>query len=355
MARRNYSKIDEQKDDISNKEAVIALVPFFISFIIGIVFFILYKKFNIEVFYFIGKPFFYFGLPFIVIGGLIIILEPKVKALKKRKEKKRKRREMMEQEKRMEQEKIEQKERKERKRTEKERRKKERIENEEKEKLASLQNSQRERRNNGLAGVIALVMKADGDTSEKELDAVTKYLENHYKSDYEEIAEAIEINLKINNPNFVKQSCIWLTADMSYAEQLAFVEFLFDIARLSKGIDQSEWELLCDIMYRIGLEDEDIEYMSRKYSPSYSRTGGAKTSDGECGNEVSTNVSSDTSTNPALRVLGLDDSATEEEIQDAYRKLAKKYHPDTVQDEEMKLVLSEKFKEISLAYSTLTK
>ena len=142
---------------------------------------------------------------------------------------------------------------------------------------------------------------------------------------------------------------------MNYAERLGFIEFLFDIARLSKGIDQSEWKLLCDIMRRIGLENEDIEYMSRKYSPSYSSAGSAKRADGERGNEVSTNVSSDTSTNPALRVLGLDDSATEEEIQSAYRKLAKKYHPDTVQDEEMKLVLSEKFKEISLAYSTLTK
>ncbi len=214
---------------------------------------------------------------------------------------------------------------------------------------------QRERRNNGLAGVIALVMKADGDTSEKELEAVTKYLENHYKSDYKEISEAININLKINNPNFVKQSCIWLTADMNYAERLGFIEFLFDIARLSKGIDQSEWKLLCDIMRRIGLENEDIEYMSRKYSPSYSSAGSAKRAGGERGNEVSTNVSSVASTNPALRVLGLDDSATEEEIQSAYRKLAKKYHPDTVQDEEMKLVLSEKFKEISWAYSTLTK
>ncbi|MCQ2207698.1 MAG: hypothetical protein MJZ02_05705 [Paludibacteraceae bacterium] len=33
----------------------------------------------------------------------------------------------------------------------------------------------------------------------------------------------------------------------------------------------------------------------------------------------------------------------------------RRYHPDTVQDEEMKLVLTEKFKEISLAYSFLTK
>ena len=34
--------------------------------------------------------------------------------------------------------------------------------------------------------------------------------------------------------------------------------------------------------------------------------------------------------------------------------MAKKYHPDTVQDENLKNILSEKFKEISMAYKLLT-
>lgn len=134
----------------------------------------------------------------------------------------------------------------------------------------------RSQRNKGLAGVIGLVMKADGVASKEELEGVASYLKRHYKSaDFEEIMKALKVNLKINNPNFVKQSCNWLTANMSHSERLGFCEFLFDIARLSQGIAEAEWK--------------------------------------------------------------------------------RRYYPDTVQDEEMKLVLTEKFKEISLAYSFLTK
>jgi len=47
------------------------------------------------------------------------------------------------------------------------------------------------------------------------------------------------------------------------------------------------------------------------------------------------------------QILGIDPSASEDEIKKAYRKLAMKYHPDKGGDEE-------KFKQISEAYSILT-
>lgn len=52
----------------------------------------------------------------------------------------------------------------------------------------------------------------------------------------------------------------------------------------------------------------------------------------------------------SISVLGLDYGASPEEIKDAYRKLAKKYHPDVYQLDE-----GEKFKEISSAYYFLKK
>lgn len=105
----------------------------------------------------------------------------------------------------------------------------------------------------------------------------------------------------------------------------------------------------------MGLYNVEIEYLERKYSHFYVNAGGKGNTGQKTSNEISANVSSATSTNPALRVLGLEDSATDEEIQTAYHSLAPKYHPDTVQDEKMKLILTEKFKEISLAYDILTK
>ena len=49
-------------------------------------------------------------------------------------------------------------------------------------------------------------------------------------------------------------------------------------------------------------------------------------------------------------ILGVDKSASQEEIKSAYRKLAKKYHPDTNPDNKS---AEEKFKDISEAYEVL--
>ena len=48
-------------------------------------------------------------------------------------------------------------------------------------------------------------------------------------------------------------------------------------------------------------------------------------------------------------VLGVDKNASDAEIKSAYRKLAKKYHPDVNKEEGA----AEKFKEIGEAYSVL--
>jgi len=50
------------------------------------------------------------------------------------------------------------------------------------------------------------------------------------------------------------------------------------------------------------------------------------------------------------KVLGLDKSASAEEIKKTYRKLAKKYHPDANPGNKAS---EEKFKEISEAYEVL--
>lgn len=53
-------------------------------------------------------------------------------------------------------------------------------------------------------------------------------------------------------------------------------------------------------------------------------------------------------------MLGVSKTATDEEIKKAYRRLAKKYHPDAQHTEEDKKQAEAKFKEISQAYSVLS-
>jgi len=49
------------------------------------------------------------------------------------------------------------------------------------------------------------------------------------------------------------------------------------------------------------------------------------------------------------KILGVERSAGEDEIKKAYRKLARKYHPDVSKEANAK----EKFQEVSEAYETL--
>ena len=55
------------------------------------------------------------------------------------------------------------------------------------------------------------------------------------------------------------------------------------------------------------------------------------------------------------KVLGVDPSATDEQIKDAYRALVKKYHPDKFADSDLAELANEKMKEVNAAYDEIQK
>lgn len=55
------------------------------------------------------------------------------------------------------------------------------------------------------------------------------------------------------------------------------------------------------------------------------------------------------------KVLGISSSASDAEVKEAYRKLAKKYHPDNYQETPLKDVANDKMKEINEAYDNIMK
>ena len=59
--------------------------------------------------------------------------------------------------------------------------------------------------------------------------------------------------------------------------------------------------------------------------------------------------------NDPYRVLGIDPTATDEEVKKAYREMAKKYHPDNYANMEFADVANEKMKAINEAYDAILK
>ena len=53
------------------------------------------------------------------------------------------------------------------------------------------------------------------------------------------------------------------------------------------------------------------------------------------------------------KVLGIPTNASEAQIKEAYRELAKKYHPDKYQDNPLSELAEEKFQEVNEAYDML--
>ena len=62
-------------------------------------------------------------------------------------------------------------------------------------------------------------------------------------------------------------------------------------------------------------------------------------------------------TDSAYKILGIDSSASDEEVKKAYREMAKKNHPDLVSNlgDEVREAAEKKFQEINGAYEAIKK
>ena len=117
--------------------------------------------------------------------------------------------------------------------------------------------------------------------------------------------------------------------ERSLPERLSFMRFLFKLAILHDGIHNDEWNMLMNLIWQLRFsnyyrEDFRYRYFSlRTEFYDYERKSSTSTED----NSASTNNRS-SSLKPYFTILGLEETASDEEIKRAYRNLVLQHHPD---------------------------
>lgn len=117
--------------------------------------------------------------------------------------------------------------------------------------------------------------------------------------------------------------------ERSLPDRLSFMRFLFKLAILQDGIHNDEWNMLMHLIWQLRFsnyyrEDFIYRYFSlRTEFYDYERKSSTSTED----NSASTNNRS-SSLKPYFTLLGLEETASDEEIKRAYHKLALQHHPD---------------------------
>lgn len=175
----------------------------------------------------------------------------------------------------------------------------------------------------------SVVIKADGKIDQRELDYVRMHFVKMYGKERANHAFKL-FNGIIKKQISTRQVCLQIRQHMSHSSRLQLLHFLFGIAKADGQVTASEEEEIRKISSYLYINEYD--YLSIK-AMFY--------------NEVDS----------AYKMLEITKSATNDELKKAYRKMAKKYHPDKLEGfgEEHKEGAKEKFQNIQAAYEQIKK
>jgi DnaJ like chaperone protein len=182
---------------------------------------------------------------------------------------------------------------------------------------------------NSLLILIAAVMRADGVTLKSELDMVKAMLLRTY-GEAETKVLLLRLRDYLQQNHNLTEVCRNLRNRMSYSPRLELVHILFRISRADGEISRAELTLIDQVASQLGISTPD--YLSLKAM-------------------FVTSADSD------YKILDVSQSATEEEVKKAYRKLAMRFHPDRLNDlsESEKKQAEEKFHRVQAAYENIKK
>lgn len=177
--------------------------------------------------------------------------------------------------------------------------------------------------------LVAAVMKADGKILQSELNYVKKFfLQSFNEEDSKQILIILRDVLK--KDIHLDTICLQIRQNMDYSSRLQLLHLLFGIARSDGRVDESEINIINRIANLLGIQDADYGSIKSMFYED---------------------------TNSSYKILGIEKSATNEEVKKAYRALAIKYHPDKVTylGEEFQDQAKKKFQSLNEAYENIKK
>ncbi|MDP3360061.1 MAG: TerB family tellurite resistance protein [Lutibacter sp.] len=176
----------------------------------------------------------------------------------------------------------------------------------------------------------SVVIKADGNVNERELLFVREHFKRMYGEERANNAFKLFKVFMKNNQISTPQICTQIRQNLTHASRLQLIHFLFGIANADGAVLEVEVNAIKTIAGYLYVNPHDFESIKAMFYNS---------------------------TDSAYRILEIDKSADNNEVKLAYRKMAKKYHPDKLQhlgDEHIKGA-EEKFKQVSIAYEKIQK
>ena len=250
--------------------------------------------------------------------------------------------------------------------------------------------------------LFAAVVKCDGRVRHKEIEFVKKhiFLSSQFNKYREESirffdSEIEDINVRfigykttnvpffmLDRKNIVGKSISERVSDISsnlfskylkkYADRMEFLDVLFQIAYSQTGVSDVEVNFLREVAYSLYIKSWDFtsllykyEYIKEKQQKQQKQQkkeqerkekNGAEEKEHRKSSENRFKSVAKTRKMEALQLLEITENADEQEIKSAYRRMAKKYHPDTLSanvSEEEKEAAAARFRSIHEAYDFL--
>jgi len=176
----------------------------------------------------------------------------------------------------------------------------------------------------------SIVIKSDGNQDQRELDYVRQQFVKMYGKERANHAFKLFKNISAQKNISKRQVCMQIKMMMDHASRLQLLHFLFGIAKADGQVTEIEMREIYTISGYLGISSRDYESIKAMFYSSKEN---------------------------AYKVLEIEKSATVDDIKKAYRKMAKKYHPDRVihLGKEHQKGAEEKFRQVQEAYEYLQK